>query len=309
MGITRLKKLIADELTRNFNTDQLKKFSTSIQQNIDFHKLTGYPPHISIPTREAAKQIVNYFYKNNQFLNLLNLLFKYTKIAFFGKKISLKNSKAIFFEFNECGFKFDQNLNQIIKFDRNNIRNDWGFLNEGNIYSFCFVSVDICGNSRLVRTYDNINVKKTYQNFNQLVKTIANEFNGRIWSWEGDGGLITFHINEFINDAILTAIKIISNMPYFNCVLSMIEEDIKIRIGINAGEAEYKTDIQKIHSEAMNLVREIEKSYTEPMTISITKHTLQYADLLIRSYFKELIINEKKIYQLQFPLLGVDFEY
>jgi len=164
--------------------------------------------------------------------------------------------------------------------------------------------IDICRNTKLVRKYDQELIRQTYINFKQYIKNIIEAYNGRIWIWEGDGGLVVFHIKDFINQAILSAIKILSNIPVFNLTLNALDDDLQIRIAMNSGTTEFKKDIMTIDSDTIIEVKKIEKDHTSPMTISVSKHTYQHINLNIRKYLEKKIINNLEVYQLKIPLIG-----
>ncbi len=308
MGISRLKRLISEDLYRAFNLSELRKFCSIIQPDIDFYKLTGYTENLSIPTKEAAVKAVDYFHETKKLIPLLNLIIQSAIVGFKGEKVVFNNLKHIFHEIVESGYNYNPEINKIVIIEKSGKRTDWGFLEEGLIYNFCFVSIDICDNSKLFQKYETSIIRQTYQNFKNLIKNIIEKRDGRIWAWEGDGGIAAFHIKDYINQAVLAAIDILSAMPIFNATSNYIDDDILIRIGINAGDAEYKNDIDMIDSESINKAKIIEKKHTYPMSISIFYHTYQHLDAIIKNYFINEIINGELVYNLKMPLIGVKFE-
>lgn len=147
-------------------------------------------------------------------------------------------------------------------------------------------------------------IRQTYNNFKNFIKGIIEKRDGRIWNWEGDGGLAAFHIKDFVKNGVLSSIDILSAMPIFNATSNFINEDILIRIGINSGEAEFKNDIMMIDSDAIQKTKLVEKKHTYPMTISITPNTYQHLDSIVKSQFRNETINNENIYILKFPLMG-----
>jgi hypothetical protein len=95
-------------------------------------------------------------------------------------------------------------------------------------------------------------------------------------------------------------------MPVFNAVSNYLDDNIIIRIGINAGETEYRQNIEMITSDSIDVTRNIEKKHTTPMSISVTERTFQNINALTREYFEHVNINGKILYNLKMPLLGVN---
>lgn len=303
MGLHRLKRLLVDDMTRSFTTSELQHFLDRVNgSNLSLYSLTGYPANSTIPGREAAKQIVDYCHKVNKFTRLLDSFVNVAREGFRGESVHFNNIKQIVKEMANCGYVYRRDLKKVVKVDSRTKRNDWGFLEENKIYNFCFVSVDICGNSRLVRKYDNSSIRSTYLNFKKMVNRIVESHNGRIWSWEGDGGLLAFHIKDIVNDALFASIELLSSMPVFNATQNYLNEPIKIRIGINGGAARYKGETATITSDAVEKARDIEKHYTKTMTISISKHTFQHVHVILRKYFQENGDDGESIYRLVLPI-------
>ncbi|MCG8571581.1 MAG: hypothetical protein MJB14_15705 [Spirochaetes bacterium] len=273
-----------------------------IKPELNLYDLTGYPSNSIIPSREAASQVVEYFYKIDKFTQFLNLYIHLAQTGFKGEIVALNNIKKVIKEMSNSGYYYRNDLKKVVKVEKDTLRNDWGFLETEKIYNFCFASVDICGNSRLVRNYDHELIRRTYLNYKNLVITAVEKRNGRIWSWEGDGGLISFHIKDTVNDAVLAAYEIISSMTVFNATMNYLNENLCIRIGINSGSARYKSITSTISSDAIDRVREIEKKHTLPMTISISQHTFVHVNAILRKYFNSQVINGETIYQLQLPI-------
>ena len=302
MGISRLKRLLSEALTRAFNTNQIQLFGRVVYPNLDLYELTGYPKNCTIPRKDAADELVSFFFDINKYPQFIELIIKTEHSGFKGEPVVIHNLKQIFKEVEECGFTYDTKLGKLLKKESNEKRNDWGFLEEGKVYNFCFASIDICGNSKLVRKYDGAKVKETYKYFkNMVVKAVENR-NGRIWSWEGDGGLLVFHLNDSVNDAVFTSIEIMSSLLLMNSSLNLLGEDIVVRVGINAGDAEYKKDTQSIISDSIEIAKNIEKNHTIPSTISLSKNSFQHINSVIRGSFTEKEVNGLGVYQLELPI-------
>lgn len=303
MGLHRLKRLLVEDLTRSFTTSELQHLLDRINRdNLSLYNLTGYPANSIIPGREASKQIVDYCHKSGRFTRLLDIFIHVAQHGFRGESVHFNNIKQIVKEMAGCGYIYRKDLKKVVKVEANSIRNDWGFLEENKVYNFCFVSIDICGNSRMVRKYNIDDIRTTYLNFKNMVNKIAQSHNGRIWSWEGDGGLLAFHIKDIVNDALFASIEILSAMVVFNSTQNMLNEPIKIRIGINGGAARYKKETATVTSDAVEKARDIEKHHTRVMTISISKHTFQHVHVILRKYFQEAVDDGETVYRLLLPV-------
>lgn len=71
-----------------------------------------------------------------------------------------------------------------------------GVLRNGSDYVISMLRLDIVGNTELVRKYSKTLIESTYSDLRQIVEMASDRRNGRIWSWEGDGGIIAFYFGN-----------------------------------------------------------------------------------------------------------------
>jgi len=303
MGISRLKKLITDDFYRNFTTNEMQLILNELtDRKINLYKLTGYPENQAIPRKETAVQILDYFHKSDKIINIVTYYINLTKYGFRGEKPVLHNYNEVLKELKECGLSYSQSLEKVITNDSSSKLN-WGFLEEGQTYNFCFVSVDICDNSKLFLKYPQDRINKTYENFRKLLNNNLEKRNGVIWNWEGDGGLLSFHIGDSVNQAVFFAIDLLETMPLFNATSNFLDENLKIRIAINSGSAAFKKDTDKITSDAIEKVKYVEKKLTKPMTISVTQNTYSNINRIIRDLFTMKTADGDSFYVYNFTLI------
>ena len=142
MGISRLKRLLSDDISRTFNTRDLQFFVREIDNSLDLYKLTGFPPNCVIPRQDAAKAVVDYIFQAKKSIKLLDLVINTHKNGFRGEKIVFNGIQEIVKEMADCGYKYNKELNKVIVVEKSqDKRNDWGFLKKIKI----IISVCICG--------------------------------------------------------------------------------------------------------------------------------------------------------------------
>ncbi len=301
MGIARLKRLVAEDLYRSFTTSELQKILLEIDSKVNLYSLTGYPENANIPRKEASVQILDYFHKINALPIFLSMYMDMSERGYRGEKPIFHNIKLVKKEFEECGYSYNEALKRIVTKD--NDSNDWGYLEDGKTYNFCFVSVDICSNSRLIVTYPQEVVRETYSMFKKFVQNFAKKRDGLVWNWEGDGGIVVFHLGDTVNQAVFFAIDLLESMPIFNATLNYINgEDIRIRAGIHAGSAEFKNDTALINSDSIEKVKVVEKKMTSPLSISITQSSFSNVNRILRDYFTPQDFNGETVYKYEFSI-------
>jgi class 3 adenylate cyclase len=133
------------------------------------------------------------------------------------------------------------------------------------------LSLDIVENSRLVKTYGPGKMKKLYAALWTFLRERLSVYNGRIWSWAGDGGLIAFAAKNHLLNSIKFALEIQNLMILFNYDPSYpIKEPIKIRIGLDTGKIPFSYNTGQIVSEVINCAAHLEKGICTPGLIAVS---------------------------------------
>ena len=139
----------------------------------------------------------------------------------------------------------------------------WKNLQEGELREFSFLHVDIIDHSKLVKENTRAVVEETLDYFKEYVEERVQSHKGKIWSWQGDGGLCAFYENDKILDSVISGIKLLENLSSFNLFKNTTNNEIKIRIAIHRGNAKYRVDTGNVHSNAINFVAHLESLRAE----------------------------------------------
>lgn len=94
--------------------------------------------------------------------------------------------------------------------------------------------------------------------------------NGRIWNWEGDGGLAAFYFSQKNNSAVLSAMEIIHELFIYNMVGCRMDERLKVRIAVHSGPCQYRHNFEDISSDTIKKIVEIEFKYTKPDSVTFS---------------------------------------
>lgn len=258
---TRFKELLIDLVANSFDERLCNKLGSKLEPLFNIHKISGISEKITLQPLTMAQNLVDYFFSKNQQINLLNEIIKAALNGIDGYQVTIYNLNNIIKELEKMGYFFDKNLKQLVYKDEEKKLNDWGVLENNKEYSFCFVSVDIVKNSKITRENNPWIIKETYKTFYNFINEKILARNGRIWLWEGDGGLISFFGDDAINKAVFATLDFYLSLPVFNAVFNKINRVIIPRIAIHYGKAEYKNNINSIQSEDIDFTKEIEKKF------------------------------------------------
>jgi class 3 adenylate cyclase/hypoxanthine phosphoribosyltransferase len=158
---------------------------------------------------------------------------------------------------------------------------------------FTFLKVDIVEHSRLLTAEPPYIVWPLLDKFLDLVIESSKKYGGKVWNWQGDGGLCAFPAGEQlekVQNAIEAALDILYSVsPY--CVSSQVEpfleakQKLKIRIALHYGDANVQKDLGRVHSPDINLVAHLER-LASPNSIIVTEKTLKCCNDEIKRLFQ-----------------------
>ncbi len=236
------------------------------------HAIAGVEKGVSISPLNAAKHLVEQCEKKNKLKELFSFAFELEGVPLNGRNVKLEGLENILYRLSRTGVYFDYGKRKFIdiKVDKQSLLN-WGALRNGKEYATVIASVDICGNSELVRKHKPGVMEKVYYQLWGFLKQKLDIYEGRIWSWAGDGGLFAFRGEKSIPDAVSCALEILYTMPVFNFQpYKSIKEEICLRIGMDFGPVKFFEDTGRIVSDVINYAAHLEKQITKPGALSIS---------------------------------------
>lgn len=254
----------------------------------DIYKQTGFPESFAIPNRDAADAIVRIIIERNMFLQFIELLITLREEGLMSKKINLPYLNEMIREIYNQGYIYDPANRIFVENPRIRKTLNWGTLREGDSYTLVFLGIDIINNTGIVKKYPKNMVEQTYTEFSFIVQNICEKRNGRIWNWEGDGGVVAFFLGKKYQDAVLSSMEILNDMFLYNRTICSLKEHLNFRISIHSGNLEYTENRNKlIQEEPLKVLQEMEKKYSAKNTICISLPVKMMLDGFIADQFSE----------------------
>jgi len=290
MNISRsVKNLCSRTLSEGMDVRTMLHVIRRIIPDYDIHKQTGFPESFSIPNRDAADAIISDILKRDLLLEFIELLVMIQKEGLMSKNINLPYLNDIVKEIYSLGYVYDSTNRIFVENPQVRKTINWGTLQEGKSYTLVFLGIDIINNTGIVKQYPKEVVEKTYTEFSFIVQNISEKRNGRMWKWEGDGGVIAFFLGNKYQDAVLSAFEIINDMLLYNRTMCSLKEHIHFRISIHSGSCEYTENIEElIQSEPIRILQEMEKKYTGKDALCISLPVKMMLDGYITKQFSPL---------------------
>ena len=255
----------------------------------NLNERTGFPSSLSVPNVDAAKQIVTDILCHDLFIEFVLLLLRLQDEGWKGRKISISYLRDIVKSLYNLGYLYHKEDRAFIENPKIRKSRNWGILKERNEYNFTFLRIDIEGSSKLVRKHDKDKISAVYKSLRAIVQKAVETRTGRIWSWEGDGGLACFYYGNKNYHATLAAIEILHEIFFFNRLRNPISQEIRVRIAVHSGRCEYLTEDEELKkAEPVRRIMEAEKLYTPSNHITISVVVKEMLDSLLANRFKPL---------------------
>ena len=281
-----LINLTVKALTESMGINIMEVLAKKLIPGYDLYDRTGFPESIPIPNIDAARQILTDMNKLEIFPHYINLLIKIQSEGHMGRKYRISYLRDIIKMITEEGFIYD-GINKIfVENPRIRRTRNWGTLRQHEEYLFTFLRLDIVKNSELVRKYSAELIQKTYEDLRDIVDIAIDRRNGRVWNWEGDGGLVAFYFSYKNLLAVVSAMEIIHEIFIYNRLFRKLDEPISVRLAIHNGPCVYSENEEDIKKhETVRKVTEIESKYTKPNSVTISNTVFEALDSVLADQF------------------------
>lgn len=294
---TSLVNLTANALAESLDMDALKIVADRIFQYYDFYGKTGFSRNLDIPRQVAAKQFVNDVKAAGFYLKLVQVMMDIHAKGYMGKKYPINKLRQIIAEIREKGIIYDS-ANKIFVEDPSIRRTkNWGTLIEGEQYLFSLLRLDIAGNSKLVRQYPDDVIQATYSDFRNMVQDTIDKRNGRIWSWEGDGGLVAFFFSNKNMYATCAGMDLVNKLFIYNHTACRLNEPLNVRLAVHSGLMDYTGSEQDLkRSDIVKTVMDIEANHTSPNSLTVSDVVVNTFSKVFLDQFNPVRIEGNRVY-------------
>jgi class 3 adenylate cyclase len=292
-------------LCANFTNKELIELGRLLFKNYNAHSQLGVKSHITLTARKHAEFLVDRCESEKQTAAFIKLLVELDDRIILGKHVTIKGIEFFLHHLMQQGFTYDHRSRQILDCtsDKQELVN-WGSLRDGKIYDIAVMSIDIVGNSALVKKYGMRKMETFYYQLWAFLKEKLARYDGRLWSWAGDGGICAFTFKSHVSRAVLFAVELQSSIPVFNMRPGKpVQEDIQIRIGIDCGKIRFFCSTGQIVSDAVNYAAHLEKKSTEPGKIGISEKVFKQMDKSTCAVFTEAGTFEDRTFYITYRRL------
>ena len=270
-----LMHLVTRALSESMDVRSMIHLARRFIRNYDIHERTGFSNNISIPNKDAAQQIVRDMCDSELMLDLVAMLIKIHEKGLSGRQYRIPYLNDMLGEIRKSGLIYDEESSMFFEDPRVMQTMNWGVLREFEEYIFAFLRFDIVGNSSLVRQNPENTIQQTYSDLRSIVQSAIIKRNGRIWNWEGDGGLVSFYFSNKNVHAVLSAMEILHELYIYNQVRCRLNKPLRVRMAVHNGLCQFRHNFEDIKSDTIKKIMHMESKCTKADTVSISSAVYQ----------------------------------
>jgi class 3 adenylate cyclase len=259
------------------SVDLMEKVARTVIPDYDVHERSGFPPNIPMPRADAARHILKDITREGYFLKLIEALIEVTSHGDMGREIRIPLLARIVSEVEGQGYSYSREKGVFIEAGAGAHTMGWGTLREGRSYEFALLRVDIAGNSVLVRRYPKTLIDSVYGTLRDLVTRMVEKRDGRVWGWEGDGGLAAFYFMDKTIQATLCGMEIVHELLIQNLFSEAMPEPLRVRLAVHAGPCRFMASAKEAGGDTIRRVEMLESAYTAPGSLTVSPGV--YTDL------------------------------
>jgi hypothetical protein len=284
----RVRTLAVRALAESMDVKTMIHVVRRILGNYDLHERTGFPRSVPIPNRTAAAQVVDDVVAEGMFLEFVSLLMNLERVGLAGRKYKIARLESIVTEILEIGYRYDAGSRTFVEDTAIRTTRNWGVLKPGETHTMAFLGVDVAGNSRLVRAHGTEAMSRVYERLRTLATTSAEKRNGRLWSWEGDGGVLAFTFEEQNQRSVLAGIELLSEVFLYNLAGCPVRDGVHVRLTVHNGPCDYAEDGTELESDTVKNLWEIDGRFGRPDTLVLSHSVYPSLESAVASRFSRL---------------------
>lgn len=292
----RVRTLAGRALAESMEVKTMVHLARRLFGSYDLYERTGFPSSVPIPNRTAAKQIVEDVATTGMFLDFVATLIEVERLGMEGRAYRFPRLQAIVNEILEIGYRYDADARSFVEDSAIRTTRNWGVLKEGETYIMAFLAVDVVGNSGLVREYGQAKMSELYDSLRGIITRVVERRNGRLWGWEGDGGIVAFTFEEQNLRATLAGMEILNELFIYNLIECPLEDGLHVRVTVHNGPCEYSANGSELKVDTIKRVWEIDSRYGLTDTLLVTDSVYPSLERVVADRFEALDIAEDQTF-------------
>jgi hypothetical protein len=275
----RLQQLLIKTISESMTVEIMLNLVRRCITGYNIYERTGFPPNIPIPKIDAATRIIKDLVQEGIAIQFIELLIDVYENGLMGRSININLLPQLIKELKNNGLIYDGQRHTFIEAPQKELTKGWSVLQEGQTYDFAFLRIDIVDNSELVRRYTKEEIGTTYNDLHTIFKNQVERRDGRIWEWEGDGGIAAFYLRGKNISAVLSGIEILLELYLYNLFRCRLKEPLQARLAVHTGPSQFfsQKGNGETQSHTLRKLQIMESEYTAPNYLTLSQGV--YSDL------------------------------
>ena len=267
---SRLAGMFENALSQAMTVDLMQNIARTVIPNYDIYERSGFPSAIGMPRADAARHLWKDFLREGLFLKFVEALIQVTTEGFMSREVRMPLLTRIIAEIEDQGYKYSPSKGVFVEAGEHEKTMGWGTLREGHTYEFALLRVDVVGNSEMVRRYPRAQVAEAYASVRAMITRQVEKRDGRIWGWEGDGGLAAFYFLDKTIQATLCGMEIVHELFVYNLLGRALPEPVRVRLAVHAGPCRFLMSAKESAGDTIRRAELLESRYTQPGCLTVS---------------------------------------
>jgi hypothetical protein len=273
----KIQQLLVKALNESMSTDLMVRLARRVVPDYDIHERTGFQRSMPIPSLEVAGQIARDLGAGIPLLRLVETLIEVDGSGVMGSRVKVRRLGPLMREVETLGYAYDEHARLFTEIAEAARTRTWSYLQEGQVYELSFLKIDVVASSKLVREHAKAKIDRAYQDLQRIVVNAVYRRNGRVWLWEGDGGVLAFLFGDKNVQAALAGMEIILELFLYNTFRRTLASPLSVRVAVHTGPCPYHESFDRIQSDTLHRLGLIESRFTRPDSVTLSPGV--YSDL------------------------------
>lgn len=266
----RISSLFVNALSQSMPVELMQNIARMVIPDYDIYERSGFPSAIGMPRADAARHILKDFSREGFLVKFVEALIDVTSRGYMSREVRIPQLQRIIAEVEDQGYRYSGAKGVFVEAGERERTMGWGTLREGRTYEFALLRVDIVGNTAMVRRYPPAQVADAFAGVRDMITRQVEKREGRIWGWEGDGGLAAFYFHDKTIQATLCGMEVVHELFLFNLLGRALPEPVLVRLAVHAGPCRFLMSMKESAGDTIRRVELLESRYTRPGCLTLS---------------------------------------
>lgn len=267
---SRIASLFVSALSQSMPVELMQKVVRMVIPNYDVYERSGFPAAIPMPRADAARHILKDIAREGFLVKFVEVLIEVSTQGYMSREVRIPLLPRIIAEMEDQGYRYSAAKGIFVEAGERERTMGWGTLREGHTYEFALLCIDVVGNSEIVRRYPRSQVAKAFASVRGMITREVEKRDGRIWEWEGDGGLAAFYFLDKTIQATLCGMEIVNELFVYNLLGRTLPEPVRVRLAVHAGPCRFLMSAKESAGETIRRAELLESRYTHPGCLTVS---------------------------------------